>query len=40
MCHYAWKTWSQFGDYNYPEAYCHKTGKQSYGKTSMANPIL
>ncbi len=21
-------------------SYCHKTGKESHGKTSMANPIL
>ena len=40
MCHYAWKTWSKFEDYNYPEVFCHKTGKKSYGKTSMASPIL
>ena len=24
----------------YPENFCHKTGKKSNGKTSMANPIL
>jgi len=40
MSRYAWKTWNQFGDYNYAEAYCHKTGKKSYGKTSMSEPIL
>ncbi|WNJ17160.1 hypothetical protein [Pontibacter sp. G13] len=36
----AWKTWAQFGNYDFPEKYCHKTGKESYGKTSMAKPIL
>jgi hypothetical protein len=36
----AWKSWNQFGNPNYPEKYCHKTGKISNGKTSMANPIL
>lgn len=36
----AWRTWSQFENYDYPENYCHQTGKPSYGKTSMNNPIL
>jgi len=36
----AWKVWVQFGDKHFPEKYCHKTGKKSNGKTSMANPIL
>lgn len=36
----AWKIWNKFGDYNYPETYCHKTSKESNGNTSMANPIL
>lgn len=40
MGHYAWKTWSKFEDYDYPEVFCHKTGKKSYGKTSMGKPIL
>lgn len=38
--YYAYKTWSQFGNYDYPENYCHKTGKESYGETSMSSPIL
>ncbi|WP_299708992.1 phospholipase D family protein [uncultured Tenacibaculum sp.] len=38
--YYAFKTWQQFENYNYAENYCHKTGKESYGKTSMNNPIL
>ncbi|MFP9100309.1 phospholipase D family protein [Flavobacterium sp. RHBU_24] len=36
----AWQTWNQFKDEVYPEKYCHRTGKPSYGKTSMRNPIL
>ena len=36
----AFQIWSQFKDKNYPEKYCHKTGKRSNGKTSMAKPIL
>lgn len=38
--YYAFKTWQQFENYDYEENYCHKTGKESYGKTSMNNPIL
>lgn len=36
----SWQVWNQYGDYDFGEAYCHKTGKQSYGKTSMRNPVL
>jgi len=36
----AWKVWNKFGDAHFPEKYCHKTGKNSNGKTSMANPVL
>lgn len=36
----AYKTWASFGNENYPENYCHKTGKPSNGKTSMRKPIL
>lgn len=36
----SYKTWSQFGNMDYPERFCHKTGKESNGKTSMRNPIL
>lgn len=38
--YYAYKTWQQFENYDYEENYCHRTGKESYGKTSMNNPIL
>lgn len=36
----SWKVWSQYNDMDFPEAYCHKTGAKSYGKTSMRRPIL
>jgi len=36
----AYKSWAQFENYDYPENYCHKTGKKSNGNTSMTNPIL
>ncbi|MCE3229648.1 MAG: hypothetical protein K0S32_4199, partial [Bacteroidetes bacterium] len=36
----AYKSWAQYKNQNYKEKYCHKTGKPSEGKTSMANPIL
>jgi len=26
--------------YDFQESFCHGTGKPSYGKTSMRNPIL
>lgn len=37
---YSYQTWKNFGNPNYPENYCHKTGKSSDGKTSMNKPIL
>lgn len=36
----AYQTWAMFKDYNFQENYCHKTGRESNGRTSMANPIL
>jgi hypothetical protein len=36
----AWKSWNEYGNQDYPEKYCHKTGKPSSGKTSMKNPVL
>lgn len=36
----AYKSWASFGNPEYPEKYCHRTGKPSNGKTSMSNPIL
>ena len=36
----SWIIWKEYGNLNHKENYCHKTGKQSHGKTSMRNPIL
>ncbi|QIX62733.1 hypothetical protein HER32_16755 [Hymenobacter sp. BT18] len=36
----AYKSWARFSNDDYPERYCHKTGKESNGKTSKRNPIL
>lgn len=36
----AFKTWSQFKNPDYPEKFCHATGKESYGKTTVRNPVL
>ena len=36
----AYKNWSQYGDWDFPENYCHTTGKPSYGKTTMRKPSL
>lgn len=36
----SWKIWNEYGNEDFPEKYCHKTGKPSNGKTSMRNPIL
>ncbi|MEP7198157.1 MAG: phospholipase D family protein [Saprospiraceae bacterium] len=36
----AYKKWAEYKNMDYPEAYCHKTGRLSNGKTSMRNPIL
>lgn len=40
LCYSAFKSWVQFENYDFPEKYCHKTGRKSNGETSMANPIL
>ncbi|HEY0667757.1 MAG TPA: phospholipase D family protein [Sphingobacteriaceae bacterium] len=39
-CAEAYRTWAQFGNEDYPERFCHKTGKESNGKTTLRNPIL
>ena len=36
----AYAKWSIYKNPNYPEKYCHKTGKPSNGKTSMLHPIF
>lgn len=40
MTKISWKVWNQYGDSDFPEQYCHKTGKKSNGKTTMRKPIL
>ena len=37
---YSYTSWNFYSNYNFPEKYCHRTGKPSFGKTSMKNPIL
>jgi hypothetical protein len=36
----AYKIWVQHKNFNYPEKFCHRTGKESKGRTSMKDPIL
>ncbi|WP_445719131.1 phospholipase D family protein [Flavobacterium sp.] len=36
----SYRSWASFRNENYPENFCHKTGKRSNGKTSMKKPIL
>lgn len=40
LCDQAFRSWAQFGNADYPEKFCHKTGKPSNGKTSLRKPIL
>ena len=36
----AFKKWSQFGNPDYPEKYCHFSGEPSNGETSVNRPVL
>lgn len=36
----AYHSWANFENWNYRENYCHKTGRESNGRTSMAKPVL
>lgn len=36
----AHRKWSEFGDPDYPEKYCHFSGEQSNGETSLRQPVL
>lgn len=36
----AYDVWSSYGDYEYPENYCHLTGEPSGGETCYDRPIL
>jgi hypothetical protein len=40
FCYEAYNKWAQFSNPDYPEKYCHLTGKPSNGKTSKRNPVL
>ena len=40
MSYEAFKVWSQFGDSDYPEKFCHFSGEPSNGETSVSKPIL
>jgi len=39
-CLEAYRSWAMFENWNYQENFCHRTGKESNGRTSMANPVL
>ena len=36
----SWKVWNEYGNEDFRENYCHKTGQRSHGKTSMRHPIM
>ncbi|MBW6499078.1 MAG: phospholipase D family protein [Bacteroidales bacterium] len=36
----AYDSWASFGNKDYAENFCHKTGRRSNGRTSFRNPIL
>ena len=40
MCYEAYKSWNKFGDPDYAEKFCHFSGEQSNGQTSVNKPIL
>ncbi len=40
MSYDAYLVWEEYENMDYPENYCHKTGKPSKGKTSMRKPVL
>jgi RNA polymerase-binding transcription factor DksA len=40
FCLEAYRSWATFENWNYKENFCHKTGENSNGRTSMAEPIL
>ncbi len=40
MSYDAYKSWSKFGDPDYSEKYCHFSGEQSNGETSVSKPIM
>lgn len=40
LSHEAFKSWSKYGDPEYPEKFCHFSGEPSNGETSVSRPIL
>lgn len=40
MSRTSWKIWNEYENEDFPEKFCHKSGKVSNGKTSMRKPIL
>ena len=40
MSYEAYKKWSDYGDQDYKEKFCHFTGEPSHGETSVSKPIL
>lgn len=40
MTYDSFKSWSKYGDVEYPEKYCHFSGELSNGETSVSRPIL
>ena len=40
MCYDAFKKWSEFGNPDYQERFCHFSGEPSNGETSVSRPIL
>jgi hypothetical protein len=40
FCEKSFKSWSKYGDENYPEKFCHYSGESSSGETTFSHPIL
>lgn len=40
LCYDAYRVWSEFENYEYPENFCHFSGEPSHGETSVGYPIL
>ncbi len=40
MSYEAFKSWNKFGDPDYDEKYCHFSGENSYGETTVNKPII
>jgi phosphatidylserine/phosphatidylglycerophosphate/cardiolipin synthase-like enzyme len=36
----AYKKWNEYGDADYPEKFCHFSGEESGGETSVNQPVL